>query len=169
MNLFHMQEEAVGQVFWHPKGYALYRALEDYVRRRVGTAGYQEVKSPLLIDRKLWEMSGHWENYREHMFVAEVEDENLTLAVKPMNCPGHVQIFKQGMKSYRELPLRLAEFGRATVTSRPGHCTDCCACARSLRTMRISSARTGRSPPRRRRSAGCCCRCTAISASRTCA
>ncbi len=106
-----MQEEAVGQVFWHPKGYALYRALEDYVRRRVGRAGYQEVKSPLLIDRKLWEMSGHWENYREHMFVAEVEDENLTLAVKPMNCPGHVQIFKQGMKSYRELPLRLAEFG----------------------------------------------------------
>ncbi len=111
MNLFHMQEEAVGQVFWHPKGYALYRALEDYVRRRVGTAGYQEIKTPLLIDRKLWEMSGHWENYREHMFVAEVEDENLTLAVKPMNCPGHVQIFKQGMKSYRELPLRLAEFG----------------------------------------------------------
>jgi threonyl-tRNA synthetase len=111
MNLFHMQEEAVGQVFWHPKGYALYRALEDYVRRRVGKAGYQEVKSPLLIDRKLWEMSGHWENYREHMFVAEVEDENLTLAVKPMNCPGHVQIFKQGLKSYRELPLRLAEFG----------------------------------------------------------
>jgi len=111
MDLFHMQEEAVGQVFWHPKGYALYRALEDYVRRRVGIAGYQEVKSPLLIDRKLWELSGHWENYREHMFVAEVEDENLTLAVKPMNCPGHVQIFKQGMKSYRELPLRLAEFG----------------------------------------------------------
>jgi threonyl-tRNA synthetase len=111
MDLFHMQEEAVGQVFWHPKGYALYRALEDYVRRRVGTAGYQEIKTPLLIDRKLWEMSGHWENYREHMFVAEVEDENLTLAVKPMNCPGHVQIFKQGMKSYRELPLRLAEFG----------------------------------------------------------
>jgi threonyl-tRNA synthetase len=111
MDLFHMQEEAVGQVFWHPKGYALYRVLEDYVRRRVGRAGYQEVKSPLLIDRKLWEMSGHWENYREHMFVAEVEDENLTLAVKPMNCPGHVQIFKQGMKSYRELPLRLAEFG----------------------------------------------------------
>ena len=111
MDLFHMQEEAVGQVFWHPKGYALYRALEDYVRRRVGKAGYQEVKSPLLIDRKLWEMSGHWENYRDHMFVAEVEDENLTLAVKPMNCPGHVQIFKQGLKSYRELPLRLAEFG----------------------------------------------------------
>jgi len=111
MNLFHMQEEAVGQAFWHPKGYALYHVLEDYVRRRVGKAGYQEVKTPLLIDRKLWELSGHWENYREHMFIAEVEDEEKTLAVKPMNCPGHVQIFRQGTKSYRELPLRLAEFG----------------------------------------------------------
>ena len=111
MNLFHMQEEAVGQAFWHPKGYALYHVLEDYVRRRVGRAGYQEVKTPLLIDRKLWELSGHWENYREHMFIAEVEDEEKTLAVKPMNCPGHVQIFRQGTKSYRELPLRLAEFG----------------------------------------------------------
>jgi threonyl-tRNA synthetase len=111
MNLFHMQEEAVGQAFWHPKGYALYRVLEDYVRRRVGKAGYQEVKTPLLIDRKLWELSGHWENYREHMFIAEVEDEERTLAVKPMNCTGHVQIFRQGTKSYRELPLRLAEFG----------------------------------------------------------
>ena len=111
MDLFHMQEEAVGQVFWHPKGYALYHTLEDYIRRKVGRAGYQEVKTPQLIDRKLWEMSGHWENYREHMFLAEVEDEKKTLAVKPMNCPGHVQIFKQGTKSYRELPLRLAEFG----------------------------------------------------------
>jgi threonyl-tRNA synthetase len=111
MDLFHMQEEAVGQVFWHPKGYALYRTLEDYVRRKVGIAGYREVRTPQLLDRKLWEMSGHWENYREHMFVAEVEDEKRTLAVKPMNCPGHVLIFKQGTKSYRELPLRLAEFG----------------------------------------------------------
>ena len=111
MNLFHLQEEAVGQVFWHPKGFALYHALEDYVRRRVNKAGYQEVKTPLLIDRKLWEQSGHWQNFRQHMFVAEVEDEDKTLAVKPMNCPGHVQIFKQGTKSYRELPLRLAEFG----------------------------------------------------------
>ena len=111
MNLFHMQEEAVGQVFWHPKGFALYHLLEDYVRRKLGRSGYNEVKTPLLIDRKLWELSGHWENYREHMFVAEVEDEKRTLAVKPMNCPGHVQIFKQGTKSYRELPLRLAEFG----------------------------------------------------------
>jgi threonyl-tRNA synthetase len=111
MNLFHMQEEAVGQVFWHPKGYTLYHLLEDYVRRKLTRSGYREVKTPQLIDRKLWEMSGHWANYRQHMFVAEVEDEKKTLAVKPMNCPGHVQIFKQGTKSYRELPLRLAEFG----------------------------------------------------------
>jgi threonyl-tRNA synthetase len=111
MDLFHMQEEAVGQVFWHPKGYALYHALEDYIRRKLNRSGYQEVKTPQLIDRKLWELSGHWENYRQNMFVAEVEDEKKTLAVKPMNCPGHVQIFKQGTKSYRELPLRLAEFG----------------------------------------------------------
>lgn len=111
MNLFHMQEEAVGQVFWHPKGYTLYRVLEDYVRRKLNRSGYREVRTPQLIDRKLWEMSGHWAKYREHMFVAEVEEEEKTLAIKPMNCPAHVQIFKQGTKSYRELPLRLAEFG----------------------------------------------------------
>jgi threonyl-tRNA synthetase len=111
MNLFHMQEEAVGQVFWHPKGFAIYNGLQDYIRRKLVKAEYQEVKTPLILDRKLWEQSGHWENYREHMFVAEVEDEKKTLAVKPMNCPGHVLIFKQGTKSYRELPLRLAEFG----------------------------------------------------------
>jgi threonyl-tRNA synthetase len=111
MDLFHMQEEAVGQVFWHPKGFTLYHLLEDYMRRKLARSGYREVKTPQLIDRKLWEMSGHWANYRQHMFVAEVEDEKKTLAVKPMNCPGHVQIFKQGTKSYRELPLRLAEFG----------------------------------------------------------
>ncbi len=111
MNLFHFQEEAVGQVFWHAKGYSLYRALEDYIRRKITIGGYHEVKTPLLLDRKLWEASGHWENYRQNMFVAEVEDESKTLAVKPMNCPGHVQIFKQGTTSYRDLPLRMAEFG----------------------------------------------------------
>jgi threonyl-tRNA synthetase len=111
MDLFHMQEEAVGQVFWHPKGYALYRALENYARRKYQKNGYVEVKTPLLLDRKLWEASGHWEKYRENMFVAEVADEDKMLAVKPMNCPGHVQIFKQGLRSYRELPLRMAEFG----------------------------------------------------------
>jgi len=111
MNLFHLQEEAVGQVFWHPDGHTLYRTLEAYIRRRVGEAGYQEIKTPLLFDRKLWEQSGHWATFHQNMFVAEVESENRTLAVKPMNCPGHIQVFKQGTKSYRELPFRLAEFG----------------------------------------------------------
>ncbi len=111
LDLFHMQEEAVGQVFWHPNGHALYRTLENYARRKFQLADYVEVKTPLLMDRKLWERSGHWEWYHEHMFVAEVADENKLLAIKPMNCPGHVQIFKQGLRSYRELPLRMAEFG----------------------------------------------------------
>jgi threonyl-tRNA synthetase len=115
MDLFHIQEEATGQVFWHPKGWTLYRTLESYVRRQVERADYREVKTPQLMDRKLWEASGHWENYRPHMFIAEVDEgddkEKRILAVKPMNCPGHVQIFKQGLKSYRDLPLRMAEFG----------------------------------------------------------
>jgi threonyl-tRNA synthetase len=111
MDLFHIQEEAVGQVFWHPKGHTVYRTLENYIRRRIGEAGYNEIKTPLLFDRKLWERSGHWETFHQNMFIAEVEDEGRTLAVKPMNCPGHIQVFKQGTKSYRELPLRLAEFG----------------------------------------------------------
>ena len=111
MDLFHMQEVATGQVFWHPNGYVIYQALESYIRRQLAKADYVEVKTPLLLDRKLWEASGHWENYREHMFIAEVEDENRTLVVKPMNCPAHVQIFNEGLKSYRELPIRMAEFG----------------------------------------------------------
>ena len=115
MGLFHIQEEAVGQVFWHPKGWALYRTVENYIRRKIELADYREVKTPQLIDRKLWEQSGHWENYRPNMFIAEVDEgtdhARRVLAVKPMNCPGHVQIFKQGLKSYRDLPLRLAEFG----------------------------------------------------------
>jgi threonyl-tRNA synthetase len=111
MDLFHTQEVATGQVFWHPNGYTLYRTLEDYIRRQLARAGYMEVKTPLLLERKLWEQSGHWENYREHMFLAEVEDEDKTLVVKPMNCPAHVQIFNEGLKSYRELPIRMAEFG----------------------------------------------------------
>jgi threonyl-tRNA synthetase len=111
MDLFHTQEVATGQVFWHPNGYTLYRTLENYVRRQLERADYVEVKTPLLLERKLWEQSGHWENYREHMFLAEVEDENKTLVVKPMNCPAHVQIFNDGLKSYRDLPIRMAEFG----------------------------------------------------------
>ncbi|MBS0395921.1 MAG: threonine--tRNA ligase, partial [Proteobacteria bacterium] len=109
LDLFHQQEEAVGSVFWHPPGWTLWREVERYMRGRLEEAGYLEVKSPQLLDRTLWEKSGHWENYRELMFIAE--SENRMLAVKPMNCPGHIQIFKQGMKSYRDLPLRLAEFG----------------------------------------------------------
>ena len=111
LGLFHLQEEAVGSVFWHPKGWKLYRTAEDYMRRRLDAAGYQEVKTPQLVDRALWEQSGHWEKFREHMFIAQVEDEDRTYALKPMNCPGAVMIFRQGIRSYRELPLRLAEFG----------------------------------------------------------
>ena len=111
MDLFHIQEEAVGSVFWHQKGWKLYRTLEDYMRRRQNGGGYQEVRTPQLVDRKLWEKSGHWDKYRKHMFIAEVVDEESTLALKPMNCPCHVQIFKQGLRSYRQLPLRMAEFG----------------------------------------------------------
>jgi threonyl-tRNA synthetase len=111
MDLFHIQEEAVGSIFWHPNGWKLFRAAEAYLRRRLDAAGYLEVKTPQLLDRVFWEKSGHWENYRQHMFIAEVVDEDKVLAVKPMNCPCHVQIFRQGIRSYRELPLRLAEFG----------------------------------------------------------
>ena len=109
LGLFHTQEEAVGSVFWHPKGHTLWRTIETYMRGRLQEAGYVEVKTPQLIDRVLWEKSGHWENYRPNMFIAESEDR--ILAVKPMNCPGHIQIFRQGIKSYRDLPLRMAEFG----------------------------------------------------------
>jgi threonyl-tRNA synthetase len=109
LGLFHQQEEAVGSVFWHPAGWTLWREVERYMRERLGEANYVEVKSPQLLDRSLWEKTGHWDNYRENMFIAE--SENRMLAVKPMNCPGHILIYKQGMKSYRDLPLRIAEFG----------------------------------------------------------
>ena len=111
LDLFHQQEEAVGSVFWHPKGWTLYRTIENYVRRRIEAAGYVEVKTPQLVDRSLWEASGHWEKFREHMFTIEDSEAKRVLAVKPMNCPCHVQIFRQGLHSYRELPLRMAEFG----------------------------------------------------------
>jgi len=112
MNLFHQQEEAVGSVFWHPKGWRLYRKLETYIRRRLEQNGYQEVKTPQILDRSFWEKSGHWEKFREAMFVIpDDEHKDKQLALKPMNCPGHVQIFRQGLKSYRDLPIRLAEFG----------------------------------------------------------
>jgi len=109
MGLFHIQEEAVGSIFWHPKGWTLYRTIESYIRARTLAAGYVEVRTPQLVDRSLWEASGHWEKFREDMFT--VVSENKVLCIKPMNCPCHVQIFNQGLKSYRDLPLRMAEFG----------------------------------------------------------
>ncbi len=111
MDLFHFQEEAPGAVFWHPKGWALFQNLIEYMRRRQNAAGYREVNSPDMLDRALWELSGHWEKFRENMFITETEDERV-FCCKPMNCPGHVQIFKYGLKSYRDLPLKLAEFGK---------------------------------------------------------
>jgi threonyl-tRNA synthetase len=110
LDLFHIGEEAVGSVFWHPRGWKLFRIIEDYMRRRLDAAGYLEVKAPQLLDRALWEASGHWENFGENMFIAQSRDER-TLALKPMSCPGHVLIFRNRLRSYRELPLRLAEFG----------------------------------------------------------
>ena len=115
MDLFHMQEEAPGQVFWHPNGWTIYTQLQDYMRRRQRADGYVEVNTPQVVNRKLWEASGHWENYRENMFIVEVDEEGarekVINALKPMNCPCHVQIFNVGIKSYRDLPLRMAEFG----------------------------------------------------------
>jgi threonyl-tRNA synthetase len=122
LDLFHIQEEARGSIFWHPKGWTLYRTCERYMRARLEDAGYVEVKTPQLVDRALWEKSGHWDKFREHMFIAEVDEveadadggggaNKRLLALKPMNCPGHVQVFKQGIKSYRDLPIRMGEFG----------------------------------------------------------
>ncbi|MGB1539929.1 MAG: threonine--tRNA ligase, partial [Rickettsiales bacterium] len=123
LNLFHLQEEAQGSVFWHPNGYTIWRMLESYIRRRLEGSGYVEVKTPQLMDRKFWEQSGHWAKFRENMFlvpdeIPDTSEEEPTIpadaklmAIKPMNCPAHVQIFKQGIKSYRDLPLRMAEFG----------------------------------------------------------
>ena len=110
MDLFHFQDDAPGTVFWHPKGWALFQKLISYMRRRCDNEGYVEVNSPQLLDRSLWETSGHWQTYHENMFVTQTEDERV-FALKPMNCPGHVQIFKHGLRSYRELPLKIAEFG----------------------------------------------------------
>jgi threonyl-tRNA synthetase len=115
MDLFHMQEEAPGQIFWHPNGWTIYTTLQNYMRRRQQADGYVEVNTPQVVDRKLWVASGHWEKYQENMFIVEVDEEHArektVNALKPMNCPCHVQIFNQGLKSYRDLPLRMAEFG----------------------------------------------------------
>jgi len=109
MDLFHLQDDNPGQVFWHPKGWTIYRVLEDYVRGKISRHGYVEVKTPTVMSKALWEKSGHWAKYRENMFTTEAEEREF--ALKPMNCPGHIEIFKQGLKSYRDLPLRMAEFG----------------------------------------------------------
>jgi threonyl-tRNA synthetase len=115
MDLFHMQEEAPGQIFWHPNGWTIYTTLQDYMRRQQKRGGYVEVNTPQVVDRKLWEASGHWDKYQEHMFIVEVDEEHArektVNALKPMNCPCHVQVYNQGLKSYRDLPLRMAEFG----------------------------------------------------------
>jgi threonyl-tRNA synthetase len=116
MDLFHFQEEAPGMVFWHPKGWTIYTQLQQYVREMQKKAGYFEVNTPEVVDRKLWEKSGHWDKYRENMFITEIDEEHAnekrTNALKPMNCPNHVQIYNQGIKSYRDLPFRLSEFGK---------------------------------------------------------
>ena len=109
LDLFHMQDEAPGMAFWHPKGWALWQVIEQHMRTELNVAGYKEIRTPLVMDKILWEKSGHWENYKENMFITESEKRDY--AVKPMNCPGHVQVFNQGLRSYRDLPLRLAEFG----------------------------------------------------------
>ena len=115
MDLFHLQEEAPGMVFWHAKGWSIYVALQNYVRKKQMTNGYEEINTPMVVDRKLWEASGHWDKYRENMFITEIDEdhanEKRVNALKPMNCPCHVQVYNQGLKSYRDLPVRLAEFG----------------------------------------------------------
>ena len=115
LDLFHFQDEAPGMVFWHPKGWSIYRVLEDYIRAKQQEAGYKEINTPEVVDRKLWEKSGHWDKYRENMFITEIDDEHAnekrTNALKPMNCPCHVQVYTHGLKSYRDLPIRLAELG----------------------------------------------------------
>ena len=115
MDLFHLQEEAPGMVFWHPKGWSVYVALQNYIRKKQIANGYDEINTPLVVDRKLWEASGHWDKYREHMFITEIDEEHANEkrvnALKPMNCPCHVQVYNHGLKSYRDLPIRLAEFG----------------------------------------------------------
>ncbi len=110
LDLFHIEEHSPGMIFWHDKGWTIYRTMENFIRDKLRTRGYVEVRTPMLVDRTLWEQSGHWEKFRENMFISN-SDEDRTLCVKPMNCPCHIQIFKQGMKSYRDLPLRMAEFG----------------------------------------------------------
>ena len=167
LDLFHLDPEDPGQIFWHPKGWTIYVALQDYMRAKLIKDGYQEVNTPAIMPRSLWERSGHWDHYKANMFVTE--SEKRVFAVKPMNCPGALEIFKSRMRSYKDLPLRLAEFGHcarnepsgtlhsatARATSRAARCTASCACAGSCRTTRTSSAPRSRSRRRSRSSAAC--------------
>ena len=112
LDLFHMQEEAPGCAFWHPRGWTLYRIVQDYMRKKLSENGYIEVKTPQIVSKTLWEKSGHWAKYREHMFITRIDDEDMDFAIKPMNCPCHVEIFKNKIRSYKDLPIRMAEFGK---------------------------------------------------------
>ena len=163
LELFHLSEEAVGSVFWHPKGWTLFRIIEDYMRMRLDAAGYLEVKGPQLLDRSLWEASGHWEKFRENMFIAESRDERI-LAVKPMNCPGHVLIFRNRLRSYRELPLRLAEFGSCHRNEPSGALHGIMRVRAFTQDDAHIFCTEDQVTGRRSRFAGCCCRSIAISA-----
>ena len=115
MDLFHFQEEAPGMVFWHPAGWTIYNELQGYMRKMQSSNGYEEIRTPEILDRKLWEKSGHWDKYRENMYITEIDEEHAnekrTNALKPMNCPCHVQVYNHGLKSYKDLPIRFVEFG----------------------------------------------------------
>lgn len=124
LGLFHMQEEAPGMVFWHPDGWALYQEVEQYMRAMQRRHGYQEIKTPQVVARTLWEKSGHWDKFKDDMFTTESEKHDF--AIKPMNCPCHIQVFNQGLKSYKDLPLRLAEFGSCHRNEASGLCTVLC-------------------------------------------
>ena len=138
LDLFHLDEHSPGTVFWHPKGWAVWQQVEQYMRAVYRDNGYLEVKGPQILDRSLWELTGHWDKYRDNMFTTESEKRDY--ALKPMNCPGHILIFKQGIKSYRDLRCATANSASATATSPPAGCTASCACAASRRTMATSSA-----------------------------
>lgn len=139
LDLFHFEAEAPGAVFWHPRGWTVFQELIGYLRRRQRNAGYVEVNTPDVIDRGLWEISGHWQNYRDHMFVTEPEPGR-SLALKPMSCPGSVLMYRHALKSYRDLPIRMSEFGKVHRYEPSGALHGCCACAILRRTTRISTA-----------------------------
>ncbi len=148
LDLFHVSEHSPGSPFWHPKGMIIWNTLEDLRREENARRGYVEVKTPLLFDVETYRTSGHYENYAENIFFVTSREEGKQLALKPMNCPGHMLLFGAGMRSYRELPIRYAESPPSTVTSAAGRCTDCCECATSPRTTRTSSVPTSRSKKR---------------------